>query len=227
MQTNRRKLFLSSAVAVLALGAIFQMLSGKPQPALAKSAASLPKTSIVVPKNREVATLAAGCFWSMEAMFKQLKGVEKVVPGYAGGHVKNPSYERVCDKNTGHAEAIQVTYDPKVISYRQLLQVLLIARNPTTLNLQEPDDGPEYRSAIFAQNAEQKAIAQQAIKEVDASHVWPHKIVTAIEPFSNFYSAENYHFNYYNLHPDQPYCKFVIAPEIAKFRNDFKGKLKS
>lgn len=224
---NRKAKMWAGALAFVATMGLLQMVTAKTKTTSARAASSLPKTQIVVPQNREVATLAAGCFWRMEAIYKQLKGVDKVVPGYAGGWVKNPSYEQVCDKNTGHAEAIQVTYDPKVISYRDLLQVQLIATNPTTLNLQGNDDGPEYRSAIFAQNAEQTKIAQQAIKEVDASHVWPNKIVTKIEPFSNFYTAEKYHFNYYALHPNEPYCAGVIAPEVADFRAKFKSKLKS
>ena len=224
---NKRWNFFAGAVALVLTVGLLQNVTAKSRAPIARANATLPKTSISVPEKREVATLAAGCFWSMEAMFKQLKGVDKVVPGYAGGWVKNPSYEQVCDKKTGHAEAIQVTYDPKVISYRDLLQVLLIARNPTTLNFQSPDEGPEYRSAIFAQNESQTQVAQQAIRQVNASRVWNRPIVTKIEPFSNFYTAEKYHFNYYNLHPNEGYCAQVIAPEIAYFRQKFKAKLKS
>ena len=224
---NRKKWTLwSGAVALVAAAGMLQMVTAKPKAPATRSLAATPKTSVQVPANRQVATLAAGCFWSTEAIFKQLKGVDKVVPGYAGGHVKNPTYEQVCAKQTGHAEAIQVTYDPKVISYRELLQVQLIATDPTTLNRQGPDEGPEYRSVIFAQNAEQAKVAQQAIKEVGASGVWRNKIVTPVEPFTNFYPAEKYHVNYYNLHPNEPYCAGYIAPKIAQFRQKFKAKLK-
>jgi peptide-methionine (S)-S-oxide reductase len=214
------------ALSLVAAAGMLQMVTAQPKAVKVRSLAATPKTSIQIPARREVATLAAGCFWSMEAMFKQLKGVDKVVPGYAGGHVKNPTYEQVCAKKTGHTEAIQVTYDPKVISYRELLQVQLIATDPTTLNRQGPDEGPEYRSVIFAQNAEQAKVARQAIKEVDASRVWRSKIVTLVEPFTNFYAAEKYHVNYYNLHPNEPYCAGYIAPKIAHFRQVFKAKLK-
>ncbi len=185
-----------------------------------------PTTQVVVPQNREVATIAAGCFWSMEAIFKQLKGIDKVVPGYAGGHIANPTYEQVEEGNTGYAEALQITYDPKVISYADLLQVLLIARNPTTLNQQGPDEGPQYRSVIFAHNAQQAKIARETIAKVSAAHTWNAPIVTPVTGFTNFYKAEDYHFDYYNLHPNQPYCSGVIAPEIAEFRAKFKDKLK-
>jgi len=219
--------WLAGAWALVVTAGLLQMVAAKTKTPVVRSLAATPKTSIQVPQGRQVATLASGCFWRMEAIYKQLKGVDKVVPGYAGGHVKNPTYEQVCDKQTGHAEAIQVTYDPKIISYRELLQVQLTATDPTTLNRQGNDEGPEYRSAIFAQNAEQAKVAQQAIKEVDASHVWNSKIVTRVEPFTNFYTAEKYHFNYYNLHPNEPYCAGVIAPEVADFRQKFKSKLKS
>lgn len=216
----------TSAVALVASAGLLQIVTAKTTTPTARRSATLPKTEMKIPANREVATLAAGCFWSMEAMYKQLKGVEKVVPGYAGGWVTKPSYKQVCDKKTGHAEAVQVTYDPKVISYRDLLQVQLIATDPTTRGRQGNDEGPEYRSAIFAQDAEQTKIAQQAIREVNVSRVWKNPIVTTIEPFSNFYTAEKYHFNYYELHPEQPYCVGVIAPKIAHFRQAFKEKLK-
>lgn len=215
------------AVALVASAGLLQIVTAKTTTLTARRTSTLPKTELKIPASREVATLAAGCFWSMEAMYKQLKGVEKVVPGYAGGWVKNPSYDQVCDKKTGHAESVQITYDPKTISYRELLQVQLIATDPTTRDRQGNDEGPEYRSAIFAQDAEQTKIAQQAIREVNASRVWKRPIVTTIEPFSNFYTAEKEHFNYYELHPKAPYCAEVIAPKIAHFRQSFKAKLKS
>ncbi|MBV9866929.1 MAG: peptide-methionine (S)-S-oxide reductase MsrA [Abitibacteriaceae bacterium] len=178
------------------------------------------------PEGRETATFAAGCFWSMEAIFKQLKGVDRVEPGYAGGKLANPSYEQVETGRTGHAETVNITYDPKVISYRDLLHVLLIVRDPTTLNKQGPDEGPQYRSVIFYRNDEQKKAAQEVIQEATKAHVWNAPIVTAVTPFTNFYRAEDYHLNYYNLHPNEPYCRYVIAPEIRAFRARFKSKLK-
>ena len=162
----------------------------------------------------------------MEAIFKQLKGVYKAEPGYAGGKLANPSYEQVETGSTGHAEALNIVFDPKVISYRDLLDVLLTVRDPTTINRQGPDEGPQYRSIIFYRNEEQKRAAKEMIAKFNAAHIWQRPIVTEVQPFSNFYRAEDYHFNYYNLHPDQPYCKFVIAPEIAEFRAKFKSKLK-
>lgn len=186
----------------------------------------LPTTSVTVPKGKAVATLAAGCFWSMEAIFKQIKGVEKVEPGYAGGHVAKPSYEQVEEANTGHAEAIQITFDPKTISYGELVRVLLTTRNPTTLNKQEPDEGPQYRSVIFAHNDAQAKAARETIAAVTASKIWKNPIVTPVTEFSNFYRAEDYHLNYYALHPNEPYSKHVMAPEIAHFREQFKELLK-
>jgi peptide-methionine (S)-S-oxide reductase len=176
--------------------------------------------------SRELATFAAGCFWSMEAIFKQLKGVEKVDPGYAGGTVAHPSYEQVESGETGHAEAINITFDPRVISYRDLLEVLLTVRNPTTLNRQGPDVGPQYRSVIFYRSAEQKRAAEETIKKFTAARIWKKPIVTAVTPFTNFYRAEDYHLDYYRRHPTQPYCLLVIAPEIKEFREKFKSKLK-
>ncbi len=178
------------------------------------------------PKGREVATFAAGCFWSMEAIFKQLKGVDKVEPGYAGGRAASPSYEQVETGTTGYAESLNIIYDPKVISYRDLVDVLLVARNPTTLNQQGPDEGTQYRSVIFYRNAAQKQAAQQMIAKVNAAHTWDAPIVTAVQPFSTFYRAEDYHLDYYRLHPNEGYCASVIAPEIAEFRAKFKSKLK-
>lgn len=175
---------------------------------------------------RETATFAAGCFWSMEAIFKQLKGVEKVEPGYAGGKLAKPSYEQVETGTTGHAESINIVYDPKVITYRDLLEVLLTVRNPTTPNKQGPDEGPQYRSLIFYRSEAQHKAATEVIQKFTKERVWSGPIVTEVVPYSNFYRAEEYHFNYYNLHPEQGYCRFVIAPEIAEFRTKFKSKLK-
>lgn len=175
---------------------------------------------------RETATFAAGCFWSMEAIFKQLKGVDKAEPGYSGGRTVNPSYEDVETGTTGHAESLNITFDPKVISYRDLLEVLLTVRDPTTVNKQGNDEGPQYRSIIFYHSEEQRKAATEMIQKFEASHVWPRPIVVKIQPFSKFYRAEAYHFDYFRLHPDQSYCKYVVAPEVAEFRAKFKAKLK-
>lgn len=175
---------------------------------------------------REVATFAAGCFWSMEAIFKQLKGVDKAEPGYAGGKTVNPTYEEVETGTTGHAETLNITFDPKVITYRELLEVLLTVRDPTTVNKQGNDEGPQYRSIIFYHNEEQHKAAVEMIRKFETNRVWPRPIVVKMEPFARFYRAENYHFDYYRLHPEKPYCKYVVAPEIAEFRAKFKSKLK-
>ena len=175
---------------------------------------------------RETATFAAGCFWSMEAIFKQLKGVERADSGYAGGKVAKPSYEQVETGTTGHAESLNIVFDPKVITYRELLEVLLTVRNPTTPNQQGPDEGDQYRSIIFYRNAVQHKAAVEMIQKFTKEHVWPNPIVTEVVPFTNFYKAEDYHVNYYKLHPDERYCRYVIAPEIAEFRAKFKSKLK-
>ncbi len=174
----------------------------------------------------EQATFAAGCFWSMEAIFKQLKGVQKAVPGYAGGGVPHPSYEQVETGATGHAETLNITFDPKVISYGDLLKVLLTVRNPTTRNKQGPDEGPQYRSIIFYRTPQQKTAALAVIQKMSAARTWKAPIVTEVKPFKNFYTAENYHFDYYRQHPDESYCRFVVAPEIKEFRAKFARLLK-
>lgn len=215
----------------LALGALALTLVGSLSLTLLSACgrtAAAPTQAVTAPPpaGREAATFAAGCFWSMEAIFKQLKGVDKVEPGYAGGTAPHPSYEQVETGVTGYAESLNITFDPKVISYRDLLQVLLIARDPTTLNKQGPDEGPQYRSVVFYRNAAQRKTAEAAIREVNASHAWARPIVTPVQPFKSFYRAEDYHLNYYNLHPNQSYCQYVIAPEITEFRAKFKSKLK-
>ncbi len=174
----------------------------------------------------QVATLAAGCFWSLDSIFKQLKGVSNVEPGYSGGKIAFPSYEQVGTATTGHAEAINVIFDPKVISYRDLVEVLLTVHDPTTLNRQGPDEGPQYRSVIFAHNDAQKQDAEAVFKKIEAARIWKGPIVTKIEPYKAFYRAEDYHLNYFNLNPNQPYCARVVAPKIEAFRTKFKAKLK-
>jgi peptide-methionine (S)-S-oxide reductase len=175
----------------------------------------------------ETATLAGGCFWCLEAVYQQLKGVEKVVSGYAGGHVANPSYQAVCTGTTGHAEVVQVTYNPDVVSYRDLLDVFFTIHDPTTLNRQGNDVGTQYRSAIYYHTPEQKEIAEQTIKDVTAEGAWDNPIVTEVEPLDVFYPAEDYHQNYYVNNPYQGYCRVVIAPKVAKFRQKYLAKLKA
>lgn len=168
------------------------------------------------------ALVGGGCFWCTEALFKMLKGVEEVMPGYAGGHVSNPSYEAVCSGTTGHAEAILVRFDPRVISYRDLIMYFFLTHDPTTPNRQGNDVGPQYRSVIFYFNDAQKQIAEQVKAELTAKKVFDRPIVTAIEPYRNFYSAEAYHHDYYARNPDKPYCSWVISPKVQKARAKFR-----
>jgi peptide-methionine (S)-S-oxide reductase len=175
---------------------------------------------------RAVATFGAGCFWCVEAVFQQLKGVERVASGYAGGKVENPTYRQVCTGTTGHAEAIQVTFDPEVISFEDLLEVLWRTHDPTTLNRQGADVGTQYRSVIFYHDDGQRAAAEKSKRAAQASGLWADPIVTEIVPFTNFYEAEDYHQNYYRENPDQTYCRLVIDPKIRKFHKDFQAKLK-
>jgi len=175
----------------------------------------------------DTATFGAGCFWCVEAVFQNLKGVQSVVSGYAGGTVRNPTYEDVCSGQTGHAEACQIAYDPAVISYPELLEAFWKSHDPTTLNRQGNDVGTQYRSAIFYHNEEQKKLAEHYKKQLDSSGAFDAPIVTQIVPFTNFYKAEDYHQNYFNEHGSQPYCVFVIRPKVEKFKKAFKDKLKA
>lgn len=179
------------------------------------------------PSEKEVATLGGGCFWCLEAVFQDLKGVEKVESGYAGGTLPNPSYEQVCTGTTGHAEVVQITFDPQVISFRELLEVFFTIHDPTTLNRQGPDVGTQYRSAIFYHNDSQKAIAEEVIRELNAAGIWDAPIVTEVVPLRAFYRAEAYHQEYFKRNPAQPYCRVVIAPKVAKFRQRYLEKLKA
>ena len=176
--------------------------------------------------DREVATLAGGCFWCLEAVYERLQGVERVQSGYSGGHVQHPSYEQVCTESTGHAEAVQVTFEPRVISYREVLEVFFSIHDPTTLNRQGPDVGSHYRSAIFYGTEQQKGIAEEVIAELSTAGLWPQPIVTEVTPSTVFYPAERYHDQYYRRNGDQPYCQLVISPKLAKFRKQFQQKLK-
>mgnify|MGYP001819798621 CR=1 FL=1 len=177
-------------------------------------------------KNLELATFGNGCFWCTEAIFEQLEGVYKVESGYAGGKVKNPSYKEVCTGNTGHAEVIRLSYDPKQISYRELLDVFFNTHDPTTLNRQGADVGTQYRSAIFYHNDEQKAEAEKMIADLEKANVFDNKIVTEITPINNYYVAENYHQDYYNNNKNAGYCRAVINPKLDKFIKQYKDKLK-
>jgi peptide-methionine (S)-S-oxide reductase len=173
----------------------------------------------------ENATLAAGCFWCVEAVFQQLKGVNSVVSGYIGGHTDNPTYKDVLTGKTGHAEACQIEFDPEQITYEELLEVFFETHDPTTLNRQGNDVGTQYRSAIFYHNEAQKEAAEQVKSKVDASGAWKNSVVTEIVPFTKFYRAEDYHQNYYKNNPNQQYCRFVIRPKLDKFEKLFKLKL--
>lgn len=189
-------------------------------------ASSDPTTQSAPQPAREVATLAGGCFWCLEAVFDDLQGVESVVSGYAGGHVLNPSYKEICTGRTGHAEVVQITFDPAVVSFRDLLHVFFTIHDPTTLNRQGADVGTQYRSAVLYHSLQQKAIAEQVIAETNAAGIWGAPIVTQVAPIDAFYPAEDYHQEYYRRNPYQPYCQVVIAPKVAKFRKHYVERLK-
>ncbi|NLM98388.1 MAG: peptide-methionine (S)-S-oxide reductase MsrA [Halanaerobiaceae bacterium] len=175
-------------------------------------------------KNQK-ATLAGGCFWCMETIFKRLKGVIEVIPGYSGGTKENPTYEEVCSGTTGHAEAVQITFDPKIISYRDLLEIFFFVHDPTTLNRQGADIGTQYRSAIFYHSDEQKETAGNFIREMEEEQVYADPIVTQLTKFESFYPAEDYHRDYYDRNPGQAYCSAVISPKLARFREKYREKL--
>ena len=174
---------------------------------------------------QQVAYFAGGCFWSMQAMFGQLKGVQEVVPGYAGGKTSNPSYEDVCSHTTGYAETIRIVFDPKVVSYRQLLTIFFSAHDPTTLNRQGDDEGTNYRSAIFYKTAAQKADALDAVADTNKT-LGGDSVVTQVVPYTNFYAAEMYHNHYFARHPDESYCAYVVAPKVQKFQSHWRAWLK-
>jgi peptide-methionine (S)-S-oxide reductase len=176
--------------------------------------------------NLEQATLAGGCFWCLEAVFIELQGVSKVVSGYTGGRARHPTYEEVCMGTTGHAEVVQITFDPQIITFKVLLQVFFTIHDPTTLNRQGADVGSQYRSAIFYHSPEQQQIAQEVIAELSAAKLWDDPIVTEVAPLTEFYSAEVYHQNYFARNPNQPYCRAIVAPKVAKARKLYFDKLK-
>jgi peptide-methionine (S)-S-oxide reductase len=177
-------------------------------------------------RERELATLGGGCFWCTEAVFTQLKGVETVESGYSGGKLENPNYEQVCTGTTGHVEVVQVTFDPNVISYEEILQIFFSTHDPTTPNCQDPDVGTQYRSVIFYHSEQQKIIAERIIKELNEEKIFDAPIITGIEPFGKFYKAEDYHKEYFKRHPEQQYCRIVISPKIAKLQKLYTSKLK-
>ena len=176
--------------------------------------------------NLETATLAAGCFWCVEAVFDDLVGVEDVVSGYSGGHTENPTYKEVCSETTGHAEVVQITFDPSQLTFKELLQVYFTVHDPTTLNRQGGDIGTSYRSVIFYHSEEQKRVAHEVISEITAEGVYDAPIVTEVTAFDKFWPAENYHQEYFANNPTQPYCAAVVAPKVAKFRQKFTARLK-
>ncbi len=175
----------------------------------------------------ETITLGSGCFWCTEAVYEEVKGVESVTSGYSGGEIKNPSYREICTGRTGHAEVVQLSYDPKVISTAEILEIFWLTHDPTTLNRQGNDVGTQYRSVIFYHNEDQKKIAQYYLNKLKEEKVYPNPIVTEITEFDRFYPAENYHQNYFELNESQPYCQYVIQPKLEKFRKVFADKIKS
>ena len=174
----------------------------------------------------ETATLAGGCFWCMEAVFLEVDGVENIVSGYTGGTTVNPTYEQVSTGETGHVEAVQVTFDPVRISYREILQIFFSVHDPTTLNRQGADSGTQYRSTIFYHNEQQKSVAEDIIRELNKARLWKKAIVTQIAPLDKFYPAEDYHQKYFSRNPEQPYCQVVISPKVNKFRKQWSKRLK-
>jgi len=175
----------------------------------------------------EIATLGGGCFWCLEAVYQELRGVKKVESGYSGGDVPNPTYRQVCSETTGHAEVVQVTFDPDEVSYRDILEVYFTIHDPTTLNRQGADVGTQYRSVIFYHDEDQKRTAEEVISELETERIWNRAIVTEVAPFDEFYVAEDYHQNYFRNNGFQPYCQVIIAPKVAKFRKQHLERLKA
>jgi len=175
----------------------------------------------------EVATLGGGCFWCVEAVFDELRGVSSVESGYAGGRTENPTYEQVCSGATGHAEVVRVTFDPREVSFKEILEIFFTAHDPTTLNRQGADVGTQYRSVIYYHDERQREVAEQTIRELNEANIWDGTIVTEVAPLSNYYEAEEYHQEYFARNPGQGYCRAVVAPKVAKFRARFRDRLKS
>lgn len=205
------------SILVFSLAAVFATALGQKQ---------TKKPIAMNPSDAQLATFGNGCFWCTEAVFLDVKGVSKVESGYSGGTVKNPTYKEVCTGLTGHAEVIQITFDPKVVSYETLVEIFWNTHDPTTLNKQGADEGTQYRSVIFYHSEEQKKVAEQYKIQLEASKVYQNRIVTEISPLNNYYPAEDYHQNYYALNQNQGYCQYVIRPKVEKFRKQFQSKLK-
>jgi peptide-methionine (S)-S-oxide reductase len=214
----------ATMIRQLLLGPVLIVLSlvGCAQDKKSKKAPAEGSKTITTRSNMDTITFGSGCFWCTEAIFQQVKGVEKVVSGYSGGHVVNPTYEQICEKKTGHAEVCQLVYDPAVVGIPELLEVFWQTHDPTTLDRQGNDVGPQYRSVIFYHSEEQRKAAEEYKAALDASGAFPRPIVTTVEPFKNFYRAEEYHQNYYRNNPSQGYCYFVIRPKLEKFEKVFK-----
>ena len=222
-----RSIALFPVLSILYFGLISCSLNPSSTTDIGVDKTSTIQTSMKSDTNYEEATFGAGCFWCVEAIFQSLEGVVKVESGYSGGHVDNPSYEAVCAGTTGHAEVIRIQFDPSVITYADLLEVLWETHDPTTLNRQGADSGTQYRSAIFYHTEEQKIIALASKQAAEESKLWNAPIVTEVSPLINYYSAENYHQNYYNDNTNQGYCRAVISPKMDKFKKRFRDKLKA
>ncbi len=219
------KIFIFSILTLLLLACNANSQPKSNQKNMQNNVENLPKNELLVPQGLDAIVIAGGCFWCTEAVYLQLKGIKKVESGYAGGHVVNPTYEQICDKNTGHTEAIKVVFDPKEVSLAEILDVFWNVHDPTTLNRQGNDVGPQYRSEIFYRNQTEKEIAE-ASKAKANTEIWEGNIVTFVTPYTNFYVAEDYHQNFYNRNPNQGYCAYVITPKMKKFQKMYKDKLK-
>jgi peptide-methionine (S)-S-oxide reductase len=215
-----KNLFLIAVLAVFSLNQAYSQQKNR-------SMKEIPKTQINTLEGMEIATLGSGCFWCIEAIYQDLNGVLGLKSGYSGGHIENPTYKQVTSGTTGHAEVIQFSFDPNVISFEEILEIFWSTHDPTTLNRQGADVGPQYRSAVFYHNEKQKEIAEFYKEKLDSSGAFDKKIVTEISPFSNFYAAEDYHQNYFNDNGMQPYCQIVIKPKVDKFKKVFADKLKN
>lgn len=225
--------FILIAVVIGAIAFFFISMNRGSTDSSAESSSNQPsdeqaeiQKAMMISGNLDTATFGAGCFWCVEAVFQDFKGVVSVVSGYSNGHVKNPTYKQVCNGNTGHAEVAQIVYDPAVISFEELLEIFWNSHDPTTLNRQGADVGTQYRSGVYYHNEAQRVSAEKVKAEIEASKVWDKPIVTEIVTIDNYSPAEDYHQNYYNLHGSQPYCQAVIAPKISKIRKKYADKLK-
>jgi peptide-methionine (S)-S-oxide reductase len=216
------RVFIFLAIIVFAGGLFLYLNRDQPRENRAMTAEPKPLSD-----NSELATLGGGCFWCLEAVYEEVQGVERVESGYMGGPVKNPTYRQVCNGDTGHAEVVQIAFDPKVISYKEILQIFFVIHDPTTLNRQGADHGTQYRSAIFYHSPEQKETAEKLIAEFTAEKVFGQPIVTQMAPLDTFYRAEDYHQGYFRANPTKPYCRAVVAPKVAKLRKQFLSKLKT